>query len=1146
MCLICNAETESAVHPRLYYATVTNLLCAAHNATRSSEVGILPALLLWQIEGKLMSNWKLLSGVAAASIMTAAIVAPAEAQVTTSSIRGEVMSDTGAAVSDATVTITHTPSGTVSTATTNSNGVFSARGLRVGGPYTVAVSGGEFQPVQIDDLYLTLDQTLSLPVTVTGARTMDTVVVTGTRALAGFSNEGLSTSLGLEALNEITSIDRDITDAAQLDPFASVNVQSGGAKELSIAGANNRFNSLTIDGVALNDRFGLNANGYPTQRSPISYDAIESLSIQTAPYDVEFNGFTGGTINAVTKSGTNEFHGSVAYYTTDDSLIGDQNQDDEFNFTFEEETFVATLGGPIIKDKLFFFVAYDKYEETAPLIDGPAGSGALNTEDNISSAQVSEVGSIVNSLWGFDIGGFNKGPAEDEKILANIDWNINDDHRAKFTYIRTEGNTISEQNGNNFLTSGDTLGASSAWYDRSEKVESFIGHLFSDWTPNFSTQFKIASTTQATGQDSLNGAEFPSFGIRLNDSENFYNIAEDFEEDPNNDDAYLVIGPDRFRHGNQLDQDFFQIKAVAEYAYGDHLFKVGFEREEVDVNNLFAQNSEGSYAFDPVFDDTTGALITTGLDGLSSATATGLLYNNAITNDENDLRAIWGYNYNSLYVQDTWDIMPNLTIDAGLRYDFYGSEGEIRENQNFFDRYGYFNTTDIDGLDVILPRISFDWQPTDDITVRGGFGRFSGGSPGVWISNSYSNDGVISDSSNAFGTVLVPTAPDAATGQYIPADVLDSLANEAPDGSVNALDPSFEIPTTWKLSLGAAYNVDLPYLGDDWLFSADFLYNQLDNASYWFNQTCEDPVDVAPDGRGVYDCSFPEAIVVGSVDKGNSTLLAVSASKDWETAFGDFDLFTSYTHADVNDIGYGTSSTATSNYSDFAAYDRQKPRTGTSNYQVEHLFKLRANWEKEFFEGYATKASMFATRRSGQPYSYTFSENNACVLDVGGGRCARESRNDDAGHLLYVPSGPSDPLFAPTSFGGDAADQQAFFDYINNSELSQYAGGIAARNGDNSRWSTIVDLRLQQELPGIMQDHRTFVFLDIENLGNLLNSDWGRIERTRYEYERDVVSARIVDGQYEYFNLNRDSNIKNLEVLSQSVWQVQLGVKYEF
>jgi carboxypeptidase family protein/TonB-dependent receptor-like protein len=1078
-----------------------------------------------------MSNWKLLSGVAAASIMTAAIVAPAEAQVTTSSIRGNVTTDAGAVVPNAAVTITHTPSGTVSLATTNASGAFSARGLRVGGPYTVAISGGEFAPVEITDVYLTLDNTLSLPVTVAGARTMDTVVVTGTRALAGFSNEGLSTSLGLEALNEITSIDRDITDAAQLDPFASVNAQTGGAKELSIAGANNRFNSLTIDGVALNDRFGLNANGYPTQRSPISYDAIESLSIQTAPYDVEFNGFTGGTINAVTKSGTNEFHGSLAYYKTDDSLIGDKNQEDDFDFTFEEETIVATLGGPIIKDKLFFFVAYDKYEEVAPLLNGPAGSGALNTFDDILQSDVDEVSQIVQNVWGFDIGGFSKGPAEDEKILANFDWNINDNHRAKFTYIRTEGNTIREQNGNNFLASDNILGASSAWYDRSEKVESYIGHLFSDWTPNLSTQFKIASTTQATGQDSLNGADFPSFAVFLRTG-------------ADGDENYLVTGPDRFRHGNQLDQDFFQIKGVVEYSNGDHLLKVGFEREEVDVNNLFAQNSEGSYVFDSVAD-------------LQNATASGLLYNNAVTNDENDLRAIWGYDYTSFYVQDTWSPGPNLTFDAGLRYDVYGSDGEIRENQNFINRYGFSNAGDIDGLDVILPRLSFDWQPTSDLTIRGGVGRFSGGSPGVWISNSYSNDGVISDSSNAFGVVNVPTTPDSATGQYIPASVLTALSSNAPDGSVNALAPDFEIPTTWKLSLGAAYSADLPLLGEDWLLSVDFLHNQLDGSSYWYNQTCENPVATAPDGRGIYDCGRPEAIVLGSsTADADSTLLAVSASKDWETNWGDIDFFTSYTHADVDDIGYGTSSTATSNYSDFAAFDRQRPTIGTSNFQVEHLWKMRASWKKEFFEGYATKASLFATRRSGQPYSYTFSENNTCVFDLDsdttnayltGDRCARESRNDDAGHLLYVPFGATDPLFAATSFGGDATEQQAFFDYINSSELAQYAGGIAPRNGDNSRWSTIVDLRLQQEFPGVMEDHRTFVFLDIENLGNLLNSDWGRIERTRYEYERDVVSARITNnGQYEYSNLNSDGSIKNLEVLSQSVWQVQFGIKYEF
>ena len=304
---------------------------------------------------------------------------------------------------------------------------------------------------------------------------------------------------------------------------------------------------------------------------------------------------------------------------------------------------------------------------------------------------------------------------------------------------------------------------------------------------------------------------------------------------------------------------------------GNHLLKAGIEYEDVDVNNLFAQNAEGSYVFDSVAD-------------LQNATASGLLYNNAITNDENDLRAIWGYETTSIYIQDSWNVSADLDVDLGLRYDRYASNGSIRLNSNFVQRYGYANTTDIDGLDVVLPRVSFKWYASENTTVRGGVGVFSGGSPGVWISNSYSNDGVISDSSNAFGVVSVPTSPDSATGQYIPADVLAALASEAPDGSVNALSSDFEIPTTTKISLGVAHERDIPYLGNDWLLSADVLHNTLDNASYWYDQRCEQPVATSPDGRGVYDCGgAPEAIVVGSYDGGTSTLFALSATKEWET-----------------------------------------------------------------------------------------------------------------------------------------------------------------------------------------------------------------------------------------------------------------------
>lgn len=1032
----------------------------------------------------------------------------AQAQVTTSSIRGQVFDQTGAPVSGASAVITHTPSGTVSTAQSNDLGVFSARNLRVGGPYTVVVSGPGFETVTRENIFITLDSTFPLNVLVGGAE--DEVITVGTLTQQSYLDTGLSSNFNVAELNEVPSIDRDITDVAQLDPFANVNIQGRGDKELSIGGANNRFNSLTIDGVALNDRFGLNANGYPTQRSPIPYDAIQSLSIETAPYDTEFNGFTGGTINAVTKSGENEFHGSAGYFYADSDLAGDASQDDNFDLDFEEKSYAFTLGGPIIKDKLFFFGAYEKYEEAASLINGPIGSGALNERD-VTQADFERISNIMQNVYGFDVGGFSVDPVEEEKYLISVDWNITNDHRAKFTYLKNEGSTIRQTNGSSFLADRgvDVLGTSSTFYNRTENVDSYIGHIFSDWTPNLSTEFKIAYTTQDTGQDSLGGSEFPLFAVRTSTGAN------------------LTLGPDTFRHGNELSQEFFQIKAKAEYVAGNHTFKLGFERENVDVDNLFAPNAEGQYFFESI-------------DDLENRIATGIQYENAITNNEDDRRAIWGYNLTSMYLQDTWDASDTLTFQLGLRYDLYGSDGEIRRNPLFQGRYGYQNTNDLDGLSVFMPRFSFNWDATDNLRVRGGIGRFSGGSPSVWISNAYSNDGVTNASFRRTRTPFtVPNTPDAATGNFVPQDVLDAVANNTPDGPVAALGPDFQIPTTFKANLGFAYEADLGFLGDEWLISADVLYNQYENAPHWFDQSCVE-VSAAPDGRPVYDCTRngPEAIVVESVNKGNSTLFAVSADKDWETNYGDIGLFLSYTHADVNDIGQGTSSTATSNYSDTARFSYQDARTGTSNFQTEHSAKLRLSWQKELFGDYKTRASLFGTRRSGQPYSYTFATDGR--NDVFG---IREGRADDAGALLYVPNGINDPLFSPLSFGGDVLAQQAFIDFISNGELAEYAGEIAPRNAFNSRWSTLFDIKLEQELPGIRKDDRTTVFFSMRNVGNFLNDDWGRVERVEYEYARQSVSASIDNGQYVYDNLNtRD----NLEVLERSVWNAQFGIKYEF
>ena len=1042
------------------------------------------------------------------------LVQSVEAQVTTASVRGTLTDEAGMSVAGANVRVVHVPSGTVSNVTTGTTGAFSARNLRVGGPYVLEITRSGIAPLRVEDVYLSLDDKVNLNLTASGARTLETVIVSATRLDSKSLDSGLGFKMDIEALDDVATIDRDITDAALSDPLAAVNVQSGGAKELSIAGANNRYNSLTIDGVALNDRFGLNANGYPTQRSPISYDAIESLSVESAPYDTEFNGFTGGTINVVTKSGTNELEGSAFYFQTNDGFAGSEIRDQKRERDFFQNTYGFTVGGPIFEDRLFFFASYEFFEEDAALQNGPAGSGAVN-ERPVTAAEITEITTIMKDVYNFDPLSFSGvPPVQDEKILTSLDWNINDEHRLKLSYIKTDGSQIQEQDGNSFIERHRTvLGMPSSWYKRSETVTSYIAHVYSDWTPNLSTEFKFAFTDQVTGQISLGGTEFPLFTIGV------------FNEDDELK-ANVSLGPDTFRHGNALSQDFTQIKAKAEYVHENHVLKIGFEREKVNVNNLFAPASEAQYYF-------------VNVAALRNRQASAIHYENAISNDENDRRATWGYDYNSLFVQDTWDVTTELSLLYGFRYDFYGVNGVIRENTKFNERFGYANTTDIGGLSAFLPRIAFNWTYSDNLTIRGGIGRFSGGSPNVWVSNTYSNDGVFNGAyRNTNTTITVPNTPDAQTGQYIPTDILQRLSGQDPDGPVAALHPDFKIPATLKINVGAAWESNL-FWAKEWVFTGDILWNQLSNVPYWYDATCEQ-AGSSPDNRPVFDCTGkgPEATVLSSTDKGGSTIFAVSASKAWDIGVS---VFGSYTYSDVNDIGMGTSSTATSNYSDTPRYSLQVPQIGTSNFEVKHQLKIAATYKEKFFQDYETKISLFGVRRSGQGYSYTFNTDRR--NDVFG---IRESRADDAGALFYVPSGPDDPKFSPNSFGGNQADIDAFFNYINNSELAQYKGSITKRNGDNSRWMTLVDLRVTQEFRGIREGEKSIFFLDILNLGNFLNSDWGVVERVRYEYEHQVAHASIVNGQYVYDNDGELNTSLNKELLNGSMWQAQIGIKYIF
>ena len=343
-------------------------------------------------------------------------VIPAQAQETTAQLRGYVVDAKGQPLSGAPVEIVHTPSRTTTNVKTGDSGQFIATGLRVGGPYRVTAKADGMQQATIDDLYANLAQRMSVALVLQPIAQLESIEVTG-------SSErnitiGAGSRFGAQDVSQLPSISRDIKDVVRLDPKAWIDPTNSDA--LEVAGVNNRYNSITVDGVRQSDDFGLNNNGYPTQRSPLSVDAIEAVSMLTAPFSVEYSAFRGSTINVVTKSGTNQFTGSAYYFTDSDNLTGDRSKNDSFPLAFEEDTYGATFGGPIIKDRLFFFGSCEKLDRVAPQDFGPWRSGFPVEIRGVTQDQYNEILNIAQNVYGFDAGQSraNVLPEDDEKILA--------------------------------------------------------------------------------------------------------------------------------------------------------------------------------------------------------------------------------------------------------------------------------------------------------------------------------------------------------------------------------------------------------------------------------------------------------------------------------------------------------------------------------------------------------------------------------------------------------------------------------------------------------------------------------------------------------------------------------------------------------
>jgi outer membrane receptor for ferrienterochelin and colicin len=1003
------------------------------------------------------------SRIAIAVAISVGMSTAAMAQVTSSGMTGQIFGPQGTPAIGTVVTVTHIPTGTTKTVTVNSNGTFKLAGLRVGGPYTIAVDSDSLGDETVSDVYLVLGEEYALDVTLEAEQSIERIAVTGSQlSNVAFGKNSPASTFDLATLENAPAINRDITDILRIDP--RVYVDEGNQNAIQCAGKSPRFNSLTVDGIRLNDSFGLNSNGYPTERMPISFDAIEQVAVELAPVSVVYGGFTACNINAVAKTGTNEFHGSAFYDYTNDSLKGDSLEGDSIALgNFTEKRFGFTAGGPLIKDTLFFFAAYEKLEGANLFERGAIGSGAV-TEVSVTQAQLDEIISISNTLYDYDPGGIPSSiPNEDEKLLIKLDWNINDEHRASFTYNYNDGNNFTESDDENTeFEFGNHL------YERGAELTSFVGSLYSDWTDNFSSEIRLVSQeldnrqNSQEGDGTIGGNDFGEIRVAV-------------------DGVDVYLGSDDSRQANDLNWDQFGIILRGTYYFdNDHTVTFGYERDELDVFNVFVQHTETEIRFDNI-------------DDFSNGLAGAIYYNNAPSGNPEDAAAEWGYEVNALYIQDNFMLTDDLTVTAGLRYEWYTSSDAPKENTAFTAEYGFSNTSTIDGEGLLQPRIGLNYTLSDSTELRGGIALYSGGNPNVWLSNNYSNNNILqfgargrdygyTDGSRSLfdDDVVYSGVEDGAPngpGYGIPSEMYDAVAaGTGANFEINYLDPNFKLPSELKITTGMTH-----VTGSDYAFDVDLIISRTQDAAIVKRG---DLVEAGLTDNGYIDYASPNIdsfVLTNSSEDSTSISLSGSMSKSWDNGI---QLTTGYAYSDAEDVQPMNSAVSFSNYQ-FRAYTNPNEEVSSlSDWNIKHRVTVDFRYSVELLDGLQTRFSAFGVSQSGSPYSR--------VLDNGNGEFGftpfLERFNDGSGAVLPIGS---------------------------------------ERNSEESSWWTKVDISVRQDVPVFVEGHSANVYFIIDNFTNMLNDDWGVL--------------------YEANNTVRVSNdTPETRQGDASQWELRLGLQYKF
>tara|TARA_R110001632_G_scaffold102664_4_gene211106 strand:+ start:911 stop:4063 length:3153 start_codon:yes stop_codon:yes gene_type:complete len=1030
------------------------------------------------------------------------------AQITTSKIKGTVTDNKGEALFGATVVVLHVPTGTTSGTIAQENGKYTVPNLRVGGPYKVTFSFVGYASQEVNNIFLTLGKTTNVDAKLAEEGTkLDEIVITSSKSKI-FNNDrtGAQTSISSQQLKRLPTISRSQSDFTRLEPTASNG---------SFGGRNDQFNNFSLDGSIFNNPFGLDAAtpGGQANAQPVSLDAIEQVSVSIAPYDVTLSGFTGASVNAVTKSGTNTLTGTVyGFFRNEDLTGGKIRGQDVFKGQLNQNQYGVSIGGPIIKDKLFFFANFEK-DETTELASGfipNTGSGAINE----SSVLASDLALVSNILSQVNIGGgntYNPGAfdgftynAESTKGLFKLDWNINDKHRLSFVYnfLNASKEKPAHPTALGFRgPSASTLQFENAGYEINNNINSFLVELNSTFNETTTNKLQIGYTHF---DDFRNALSTPAPSVTIQ----------------NNGANYIIAGHEPFSINNKLDQTVFQLTNNLNFFQGDHTFTVGFSFEKFEFDNSFNLGAYGAQGvFFPSgdindFRNTVGnptaesALVANYQAQFDAARAANAsLLSNGQGNAGGFALAETNVGQLAFYIQDEWEVTDDFKLTYGVRFDkplFFDTAARAQDVIDvaccFAPDIPYVNpntgeTVFLDNREMptsewlISPRVGFNWDVRGDQTfqIRGGTGVFTGRLPFVWLGNQIANPNVF---------------------------------------FYQAVDPNFKFPQVWRTNIGVDYKLE-----SDYVISTDVSYTKDINGAHVQNWGLTTPSAnlAGVDNREYYlpGDIINNAYVFTNSDKGRTYNISTKVEKTFENGLYLTAAYSYLNSKDVNSIEAEITGDA------FAF----NPVVGNANNDVlsysrygdTHRIISVASKQFNFFgENAPTTISTFIEYARGGRFNYTYGG------DINGDG---SNLND----LLYVPT---ESEIGSMQFSG-AGQGAAFNSYIAQDDyLSERRGNYVERYGALAPWRSRLDMRILQDIK-ISGSNTLQLSLDILNVGNLISSEWGLVEQPRNLQPIGVtVDPNTFIPTYTFDSNLTETFTVNSNLLSR--WQAQFGVRYSF